>query len=92
MIQPTKVEALDGYKIWIEFEDGEMGEIDLSELAVKGVFKKWENREFFEEVKIGAHRAIIWGDGDEIDMCADWAYMEVTGKSVDEVRQQLSHA
>lgn len=92
MIRPTKVKPLDGYKIWVEFEDGAGGEIDLSELVVKGVFSKWSDREFFEDVKIGPDRAIIWGDGEEIDMCADWAYMEVTGKTLDEIRHQFSHA
>ena len=61
-------------------------------MATKGVFRKWENRDFSEDVKIGPYRAIIWSDGDELDMCADWAYIEVTGKSVDEIRHQFNHA
>ena len=92
MINPTKVKALEGYKIWIEFEDGVSGEVELSHLVNKGVFQKWTDRAFFEDVKIGPYRAIIWGDGEEIDMCADWAYLEVTGKTVDEIRHQFSHA
>ena len=92
MIKPTKVKALDRYKIWIEFEDGESGEIDLEGLSGKGVFRKWEDRDYFEDVKIGPDRAIIWGDGEEIDMCADWAYLELTGKTVEEIRHQLTHA
>ena len=92
MIKPIKVKALDQYKIWIEFEDGEKGEIDLEGLSSKGVFRKWSDRGYFEDVRIGADRAIIWGDGEEIDMCADWAYLELTGKTLDEIRTQLAHA
>ena len=92
MIKPTHVKALDRYKIWIEFEDGVKGEIDLAALSGKGVFRRWANRDYFEDVRIGSDRSIIWGDGEEIDICADWAYMELTGKTVDEVRHHLAHA
>ena len=51
MIKPTKVKALDGYSIWIEFDDGQSGEVDLTEFAGMGVFKAWEDRAFFQDVQ-----------------------------------------
>jgi uncharacterized protein DUF2442 len=33
LIRPTAVRALSGYRIYLEFSDGEKGEIDLSDLA-----------------------------------------------------------
>ena len=42
--QPVAVEARGGLRIWIRFQDGEEGEIDLSDLAGMGVFKAWEDR------------------------------------------------
>ena len=55
MIKPTEVNALDQYKIWIEFEDGVQGEVDLSRLAGKGYFSAWEERDVFDSVRIETH-------------------------------------
>ena len=40
MIRPTEVEPRDGFRIWLRYQDGTMGEIDLSHLVGCGVFKK----------------------------------------------------
>ena len=86
MIRPTHVKALDHYKIWIEFEDDIRGEIDLSHFEGKGVFKRWENSEFFNDVKVVfPYRAIQWGDTDEVELCTDTFYMQLTGKTWDEL-------
>ncbi len=86
MIKPTKVKALDGYKIWIEFEDGIQGEADLSRHAGKGFFKAWDDRNVFESVRIDApYRTLIWDDSDDLGLCTDTFYMELTGKTVDEL-------
>ena len=83
MIRPTDVKALESYRIWIKFEDGVEGELDLSRHAGRGVFKAWEDREFFEAVRLSPYQAIVWGD--DLELCANALYMELTGKSVDEV-------
>lgn len=87
MIKPVKVKALAGYRIWVSFEDGVAGEFDLAEFAKRGnLFAKWEDRVFFEDVKLDpGWRSIFWGDGDELELCSDMVYMELTGKSVDEL-------
>ena len=86
MIKPTKVKALDGYQIWVEFEDGVHGKIDLSRYVGCGVWKAWEDRSLFESVKITPYRAIGWSERDNLDMCADWAYMKVRISIVDGTR------
>ena len=94
MIRPTAVQALQNYRIWIEFEDGEKGEIDLSHLVGKGVFKAWLDPEFFQQVRVVDNDTILWGD--DIDLCPDALYMDLTGKTVDQVwqrtRSSLTHA
>ena len=80
MIRPTEVHPRAGYRIWLRYSDGVAGEIDLSHLAGKGVFKVWDEQGYFEKVHVTSHRAIAWGD--DIDLCV---YMELTGKSVEEV-------
>ena len=83
MLKPIAVEAREGYRIWMRFNDGASGEIDLSDMAGKGVFAAWNDRSFFESVRLTGYRAIAWGD--DIDICADALYMELTGKTLDEL-------
>ena len=83
MIRPIDVKALDGYRIWIKFEDGAEGELDLSHHAGRGVFKAWEDRAFFEAVRLSPYQVVVWGD--DLELCANALYMELTGKTVDEI-------
>ena len=83
MVQPTKVKAVGPYRIWLQYSDGVNGEIDLSDVAGKGVFKLWDQPDYFEKVHIAPHRAITWGD--DIELCPDALYLELTGKSVEEI-------
>ena len=83
VIRPTEVHTRAGYRIWLRYADGVDGEIDLSYLAVKGVFNIWDEPGYFEEVHITSDRAIAWDD--DIEFCADALYMQLTGKSVEEM-------
>ena len=83
LVQPTAVEPRDGYRIWIRYADGPEGEIDLSHLADRGVFVAWDDRSFFEKVRVTEHRSIAWDD--QIELCPDALYMELTGVAVEEL-------
>ena len=83
MVKPVDVKALEGYRIWIKFDDGVEGELDLSDRAGQGVFKAWEDREFFEAVEVPDYDAIAW-PGD-LSMCGDALYMELTGKTLEDL-------
>lgn len=84
MFQPTEVRPLPGYRILIEYDDGQRGEINLSHLAGHGVFRAWDEPGCFETVHITPHRSIAW-NGD-IELCADALYMELTGKPLTSTR------
>ncbi len=86
--QPEVVETREGLRIWIRFRDGNEGEVDLSHHAGKGVFKAWDDRSFFESVHINSYGEVAWGD--EIDLCPDALYMQLTGKTPEEVLPGLS--
>jgi hypothetical protein len=79
MTKPTAVRALPGYRIWLSYDDGAEGTIDLSDLAGRGVFRAWGAPAFFQAVRLGSHGAIEWGS--EIDLCPDAMYLRLTGKS-----------
>ena len=86
MIRPTDVEPREGYRIWLRYTDGTAGEIDLSHLAGRGVFKAWKNRAFFETVYIASPGAIAWGE--DIELCPDALYMQLTKQAFDDLRLQ----
>ena len=83
MIQATDVEARDGYRIWLRYSDGAHGEVDLSNMAGRGVFKVWLDRAFFEGVHVSGHGSIAWND--DVELCEDALYMALTGKSAEEL-------
>ena len=90
MPTPIEIKPLDGYKIWLRYEDGVEGEVDLSDVAGKGVFAAWNDRAFFESARLDEYGDIAWGD--EIGLCQDALYMEITGKTVDEVLPVITYA
>jgi hypothetical protein len=90
MIRPVEVRALPEYKLYIRYDDGAEGEVDLSRLAGRGVFALWEEPGRFESVSIGPHREIHWSD--EVELCPDSLYFELTGKSPEEVFPNLKNA
>lgn len=83
MIRVLEVEAREARRIWIRFSDGSAGEIDLSDLAGSGVFRAWDDRGVFEGVHVPPHGAVAWND--EIEICADALYLELTGKATETV-------
>lgn len=88
--KPVEVRALEGFRIWLRYDDETAGEVDLSDVAGHGVFQAWNDRAFFEAVRLGSHGAIEWGN--DIDMCPDAMYLRLTGKSPDEMFPALASA
>lgn len=87
MIRPTEVTALDGYRIRLRYSDGSEGEVDLSDLAGRGVFAEWNDPERFRVGRSGPTGAAAWSE--EIELCPDALYMELTGKTVESVEQLM---
>ena len=87
MFKPVEVKALKNYKLWVKYADGTEGEVDLSHLSGKGIFSIWNDYAVFEKVYIGQYGEIAWSG--EIDICPDNVYMEITGKTPEEVFPKL---
>ena len=75
----TSVKPLSGFRVDVEFDDGQHGVVDLSDYAGIGVFEAWLKPGFFEQVSITQSGALAW-PGD-LDLCPDAVYMRLTGKS-----------
>ena len=43
MPKPVQVKALANYRVWLRYDDGAEGTVDLSDLAGRGVFKAWDD-------------------------------------------------
>ena len=79
----TKVKALSPYKLWLHYSDGESGEVDLSGMKGKGIFKKWDQPGYFQKVFIPKdHSAVAWDD--ELELCPNSLYLEMIGKNYEE--------
>lgn len=97
LIDPVEVEARDGYSIWLRFEDGVEGELDISHWIEKPYFAPLLDREVFESVHISDHGSISWGfpngygyNGDgmgmEVDTCAESSYARLLGISLNDIQ------
>jgi len=87
MFKPVEVKALPDFKLWLRYEDGTEGAVDLSDFAGKGVFSLWNDYAVFERVRIGEHGEVAWDD--VIDLCPDALYLRLTGKSPQDVFPNL---
>ena len=82
-VSAVEVRALEPYRIWLRYDDGVEGELDLSYLAGDGVFVAWLDHEFFSAVRLGPCDSIVWGD--DLDLCGDALYMKITGMTPEEM-------
>ena len=82
-VRPVEVRALEPYRIWLRYDDGVEGELDLSYLAGDGVFAAWEDHSFCAGVHLGPAGSIAWSE--RIDLCGDALYMKITGMTPEEM-------
>lgn len=66
-----EVRSVEHWKLWVRFEDGVEGEVDVSSLSDKPMFAALRDREFFDTVHV-CMKVVSWGDGLELDPC--WFY------------------
>ncbi len=83
MTRPNRVEALSGFRIRVAYPDGAEGVIDLSADVGRGVFAPLADEAFFRTVHIGRFGQIAWSE--DIEICPDAAYQEITGRAATDV-------
>lgn len=74
-----KADALPGYRLAVEFEDGVQGTVDLSGWKGKGVFNYWNDENNFKLFELTNDKKIKWNE--EIDMDPDAFYLEIINKT-----------
>jgi hypothetical protein len=90
MFKIEDVTPLPGYRLSLRYSDGTEGIVELAHLAGKGVFAAWDRTGVFENVSIGSGGELRWGDA--VDLCPHALYMQLTGKSPEEVFPNLNKA
>ncbi len=79
--------VLDSYRVWLRFDDGIEGVVDLSSLVGKGVFAAWRDYEFFRRVGVGEYGSLSWPG--ELDLCPDALWLQITGKQPEDLFPNL---
>jgi uncharacterized protein DUF2442 len=87
MMRVVAVEARTPFTLWLRYADGVEGIVDLASLAGGGVFGIWDEPGRFAKVCVDEFGAVSWGDGVELD--ADALYMQVTGKTPEDLFPNL---
>lgn len=86
MEKVKEVKALEDYKLYLKYEDGFEGILDLSDLVGKGVFEKFNDLMYFKNVKVGDFGEPNWND--ELDIDPTSAYIDIKGISYEQYLKQ----
>ena len=82
-----EAKPLADFHLFLRFEDGRSGTVDLSIYAGQGVFASWLQPGIFDQVWITEAGALEWPG--EIDLCPDSLYLRLTGKSPEDLFPSL---
>jgi hypothetical protein len=75
LVHVTAVEAVGDHRLFLRFEDGAEGEIDLSGWPWRGVFEPLAEPEYFQQVVLDEELGtIVWPNGADIapETLHDW--------------------
>lgn len=90
MVKLISARPLANFRVHLAYDDGSEGEVDLSDLVGRGVFRLWDAPGVFERAHVAPHGALAWND--EVELCPDAMYLRLTGKSVEELFPRLATA
>lgn len=67
MLHVRSVRYLSGFKLWVSFDDGSSGEVDLSGKLTGPVFEPIQDPEFFSKVAVDPElETVIWPNGADL--------------------------
>ena len=82
MVDVVEVRPLGGYRVFVKFEDGVQGEVDLAEMIrFEGVFAPLTDPARFAEVRVHPELGTLcWPNGADLD--PDVLYARISGKPI----------
>ncbi|MGH7409539.1 MAG: DUF2442 domain-containing protein [Candidatus Methylomirabilis sp.] len=78
MNKVAKVEALDNYRLFIEFSDGVKGTVNLADRLFGVVFQPLKDPTFFAQVRLDEFGVVCWPNG--ADLAPDRLCQQLGGK------------
>lgn len=67
LVDVVEVRYVRDYTVWVKFEDGTVGEVDLSSSLRGPVFEPLRNVEYFKQVRVDTEiGTIVWPNGADI--------------------------
>lgn len=76
--KPIFVQALNPYRLFLRYDDGMEGEVNLAHLAGQGIFAQWDENGLFSTVYIDPETdAIAWSE--ELEIGPDSLYLNLLG-------------
>lgn len=71
LVDIIEVKPLSAYHLYLRFEDGTSGEVDISKIIeFKGIFAKLADTNYFATVKVNPELGTIcWENGADISPC-----------------------
>ena len=85
----VEVEPRKDFTLWVRFEDGLEGVVDLSALVGRGVFQRWaDNPEEFSEAAVDPESGtVVWPGG--LDVAPDRLHRDIA-RSTDKTTTESS--
>ena len=86
-IRAVEVEARDGFYLWVKFSDGTGGIVDCRPLLEHYPYDPLNNRNVFEKAHVDGTGRIVWDESLRLAIWDDYAYRQITGRTLDEARK-----
>ena len=82
LMDVVEVRPVVDYRLWLRFEDGSAGEVDLAAFVIfDGIFTPLREPGYFRSVRVDADSGTIaWPNGADLD--PDVLYARVTGRPI----------
>lgn len=84
----VEAQARDGYHLWLRFEDGVSGELDIASIIrFEGIFSPLKNRDEFVRVRVNKELGTVeWPCGADLD--PDMLYARIAGLPMPQFKNQ----
>jgi len=84
----VEIKPKENFHLFVRYDDGLSGVVDLTGFVGKGVFVAWEKPGAFDKVRLAEAGHPEWPEA--IDLCPDFLYMQLTGKRPEQVFPALN--
>ena len=81
MHRVTTVHALERFRLYVEFDDGTRGEVDLSGRLFGPVFEPLRDPAVFAQAHVDDYGAVCWPNG--ADLAPDGLYEQLRARSAE---------